>query len=135
MQTPATRRLRKSILFAVVGYEAIFVSVFYAIHRLHPAGPVLIALAILVTAPVVTMCVIFGRYLRSEQDGYKRDLAVRCVLWGTAGALSVQFFAGFLRLFDWKGQLPPFTELWVFALCMLVAKFSYRVSNRVPADA
>ena len=135
MKTAASLKLRKSILIGVVLYEVVFTGTYYAIHRLHPAGPALVALAVLTTLPVILMYIIFGRYLREERDEYKRDLAVRCVLWGTAGAMSVQFFASFLRIFDWKGQLPLFTEFWVFALFMLVAKVSYRASNRVPVDA
>ena len=135
MKTATSLKLRKSILIGVVLYEIVFTGTYYAIHRLHPAGPVLVALAVMTTLPVILMYIFVGRYLREERDEYKRDLAVRCVLWGTAGAMSVQFFANFLRIFDWKGQLPLFTEFWVFALFMLVAKFSYRASNRVPVDA
>ena len=135
MKCAATRKLRKSIFLGVVLYEVGFMATVYGIHRLHPAGSVLAALAALTTLPVLLMFAFFGRYLREERDEYKRDLAVRCVLWGTAGALSVQFFASFLRIFDWKGQLPPFTEFWVFVVFMLVAKVSYRASNRVPVDA
>lgn len=135
MQTVASRRLRKPLIWFLVGYEAIFAATFYAVHRLHPTGAALVALAILPVLPMVAMFVLFARYLRDETDGYKREVAIRCVLWGTAGSMSLHFFLNFLRLFDWKGQAPPFSELWVFALCALIAKLSYRAANRVPAEA
>lgn len=135
MQTRASRRMRKSVIALVVGYELVFMATFYAVHRLHPGGPVLVILAILPVLPMMAVFAMFGRYLRDETDGYKRELAVRCVLWGTAGFLVVNFFLNFLRMFHWKGQAPPFCEFWAFALLALVAKLSYRAANRVPVDA
>jgi hypothetical protein len=38
-------------------------------------------------------------------------------------------------LFGWKGSWPAAVELGVFLVAMLVAKLTYRVQNRVPADA
>ena len=135
MQTVASRRMRKPVIWLVVVYEAIFLATFYAVHRFHPSGAVLMVLAALPVLPTAGMFALFGRYLRDETDGYKRELAIRCVLWGTAGFLVVDYFLNILRLFDWKGQAPPFCELGVFLILALIAKFSYRAANRVPVDA
>lgn len=135
MKTAASRKMRKRVIAFVVGYEVVFISTFYAVHRLHPTGAMLIVAAALPVVPLIAVFAMFGRYLRDETDGYKRDLAVRCVLWGTAGFLVINFFFNFLRMFHWKGQAPPFCEFWAFALLALAAKLSYRAANRVPVDA
>ena len=135
MQTVAFRRMRKSVIVSVVGYEVIFLSAFYAAHRLHPAGAALVGLAVLAVLPLVLAFAIFGRYLRDETDGFQRELAVRRVLWGTAGFLVVDLFLNFWRVFGWKGQAPPFCEFGAFALFALIAKYSYRAANRPPVEA
>ena len=135
MQTVASRKMRKPVIGLLVVYEAVFLATFYAVHTLHPTGAALVALAALPVLPMALVFSLFGRYLRDETDGYKREVAIRCVLWGTAGFLVVHLFVSFLRIFDWKGQAPPFCELWVFLALALVAKFSYRAANRLPVDA
>ena len=135
MQTVASRKLRKLILPLVLAYEGVFLTVYAVVHRMHLTGALLVALAVLPVLPIVALFGSFGRYLRDETDGYKRELAIRCVLWGTAAVLSMEYFVSMLRIFDWKGQVPPFCELGVFFLFTLIAKLSYRAANRVPADA
>jgi hypothetical protein len=46
----------------------------------------------------------------------------------------VTMFAGFLRIFGWKGQMPPFSEFWAFFVLMMIAKLTYRMANPLPAD-
>ena len=115
-------------------YFVLFSAADYAAIKLHPRGVSLWLLAVVPVVPILIVTVLMGRYLVEEKDGYKRDLTMRCLLWGTSGALMVNFLAGFLRIFGWKGQLFPFTEFFVFAAMMLVAKFSYRASNMGPED-
>ena len=43
-------------------------------------------------------------------------------------------FHGLLQLLGWKGNWPAGVELGMFFVAMLVAKLTYRVANRVPAD-
>lgn len=135
MQSMAARRMRTGVLVLIVVYVAVFLGADFAVLRLHPAGWALWGYAAVPLLPIVGMFVQFGLWLGAEQDGYKRELAVRCVLWGTAGAMTVHFFEGLLRIFQWRGELPPFAELGAFAICALVAKFSYRAANRVAAEA
>jgi hypothetical protein len=112
----------------------IFAGAFYVSVRLHPTGLMLWVLAAMPVAPILAVIVLMGRYLRDERDEYKRDLVIRCLLWGTAGCVGTNLFCGFLQIFGWKGGLPPFIGFWVFALFMYAAKLTYRVANRVPSD-
>jgi hypothetical protein len=134
MLSPVARKFRKASLTVLGSYFLIFLSANYAAERVHPAGTLLCVLAALPVIPILVIVLLFGQYLREEKDEYKRDLAVRCLLWGTGGTLLMNFFAGFLRIFGWKGQMFPFTDFFVFALLVIAAKVSYRAANRVPAD-
>jgi hypothetical protein len=134
MLSPVARKYRKTAFSVLASYFVLFPIANYVAVKMHPAGVALWMLAAAPMLPIVGVVFLLGRYLRQEKDGYKRDLTVRCLLWGAAGAVMVNLFSGYLRIFGWKGQLFPFTEFFVFALCMLAAKLSYRTANRVPAD-
>jgi hypothetical protein len=134
MLSPAAKKYKKTALSVMVSYFVLFPVADYVAVKVHPAGAGRVLLALLPLLPIAVVLVLTGRYLREEKDGYKRDLAVRCLLWGTAGAVMVNLFSGYLRIFGWKGQLFPFTEFFVFTLMMIAAKLSYRVANRIPED-
>jgi len=134
MLSPVARKFKKTGLIVLSSYFVLFPVAAYLADRSHPSGAVLFLLAALPALPILAVIVLMGRYLRDEKDEYKRDLAVRCLLWGTAGALTINLFSSYLRIFGWKGQLFPFTELFVFTGLMIVAKLSYRAANRVPKD-
>jgi len=118
----------------MAGYFVIFFVTFYANWRLHPAGVALWLLASLPVLPIVTVIVLVGRYLRDERDEFKRDVMVRCLLWGMAGYFAVNMLADYLHIYGWKGAFPPFTAFWVFAVFMFAAKLSYRARNRAPVE-
>ena len=134
MLSPVARKFRKTSFIVLSGYFVLFPVANYVADRTHPTGIVLGMLALLPVLPILGVVSLMGQYLRNEKDGYKRDLAVRCLLWGTAGMMIVNLFSTYLRLFGWKGQLFPFSEFFVFLVFMAAAKLSYRMSNRVPAD-
>jgi hypothetical protein len=134
MLSPAAKRYKKTGLSVMATYFVLFAAADYVALRLHPAGWMLGLLAVVPLLPIGIVVFLLGRYLREEKDGYKRDLAVRCLLWGSAGAVMVNLFSGYLRIFGWKGQMIPFAEFFVFALLMIAAKLTYRAANRVPAD-
>jgi len=134
MLSPAAKRYKKTSLIVMASYFVLFPVADYVAIKMHPAGVVLVLIAMMPLLPIVVVLVLLARYLREEKDGYKRDLAVRCLLWGTAGLVIVNLFAGFLKIFGWKGQMFPFTEFFVFAVMMIIAKLSYRAANRVPTD-
>ena len=135
MRSLAARKYMKTNYIVMTGYLVVFSVADYVAYRVHPTGIVLWMLAALPALPFVGAISVTGQYLRNEKDEYKRDLAVRCLLWGTAGIVIVNLFSSFLRLFGWTGHFFPFSEFYVFLLLALVAKISYRAANRVPADA
>ncbi len=132
MKSVAIRRMRNRVIVLMIGYVAVFLGAYCVVYRMHPTEWALWGYAAVPLVPIVGMFVQFGIWLREEQDGYKRELAVRCILWGAAGAMTVHFFEGLLRIFSGRGQFPPFAEVWVFALFALGAKLSYRAANRAP---
>jgi hypothetical protein len=69
-------------------------------------------------------------YLYEERDGYSRELAMRCLLWGAAGAMAANFFVMFLHMFGWGGQSPLYLEVCVFAAASMVARIAYAAANR-----
>jgi hypothetical protein len=134
MLSPVARKFRKTNFIVMTGYLVLFSVADYVAYRIQPTGIVLWMLAALPALPILGSIFLMGQYLRNEKDEYKRDLAVRCLLWGTAGMVIVNMFSGFLHIFGWKGQFFPFSEFFVFGLLAFVAKISYRAANRVPAD-
>jgi hypothetical protein len=131
----AKKRLVRRVAVALVTYELVWCGAYFWVDRAKPAGTMLFVMALLPTLPVVGMIVALGRYLGEEADEFHRQLVVRCLLWGTAAVMTSVCFHLFLQLFGWKGNWPAVVELGVFAVAMLVAKLTYRVANRVPADA
>lgn len=131
----AQRRYLQGGLGVLITYFGFFFSTITAVHRFHPHGWRLYLAAALPSFPILGFIFVVARYLREETDGFERDMLVRCMLWGTAVVMAVNMFSGFLRIYGWSAQLPPFTEYFAFCITVLVAKFTYRFSNRVPADA
>ena len=129
METQASRRFRKTGMMVTSSYFVLFLGSFYANHVLHPAGVMLWALASLPLLPILGVLFLFGRYLRDERDEYKRDLTMRCLLWGTAGFIAVSLLGDYLRIYGWTGRMPPFLALWVFFVMMMGAKLTYRAKN------
>src|ERR1700760_2417198 len=108
MESAASRRFRKTGLMVMAGYFAIFFASFYLNYRMHPAGVGLWLLASLAVVPIIAVIVVVGRYLRDERDEFKRDVVIRCLLWGMAGYFAVNMMADYLRIYGWKGAFPPF---------------------------
>lgn len=132
--TKAHKRKRLWIVVFLPAYFATFFSAFWYVHRYHPQGATLYACAAL---PWITICGVIAamaRYLYEERDGYSREIAMRCMLWGAAGAMATNVFLLFLHMFGWRGRAFPPLELCMFAAAMLVARIAYSVSNRPECD-
>jgi hypothetical protein len=132
MQTAVAKRFKKNGLTLVGIYFVIYFACFAAHSWLHLGGFWVWVLAILPVLPMLGVIAVMGRYLRDETDEYKRDVTIRCVLWGAAGAVAASMLGGFLWVFGWKGHMPPFCDFYVFGVFMMVAKLSYKVANPVP---
>jgi hypothetical protein len=132
MMTAAAKRFKRDGFKLVAVYFVIYFGCFGAHLWLHLAGVWVWVLATLPVLPMLGVIAVMGRYLRDETDEYKRDVMIRCLLWGAAGAVSVSLLGGFLGIFGWKGHMPPFLGFWVFFVFMMAAKLTYYVTNRVP---
>jgi hypothetical protein len=134
METAVSKRFRKTS-FTVLGfYFVIFFACMFVYDRVHPTGAAVWVLAALPVLPIIGVIGLMGRYLRDEPDEFKRDLTVRCLLWGCAGIVAESMFGGFLWIFGWKGQLPPFLGFWVFFAFMMAARLFYKLQNKVPVE-
>jgi hypothetical protein len=134
MKTPATRAYQKQSLTVLALYFLVFIGTDYMVDRTHPAGWQLFAFAVLPSIPLIRIFLLTAKYLKAERDDFKRDLVMRCLLAGAGACLSVNVFAGFLRIFGWHGQTPPFMELFAFCLAVLAAKLTYRIANPLPVE-
>jgi hypothetical protein len=127
-----TRAQKKQLGRIAVFLSAYFVAFFFTfryVRHHHPHGFVLYLCAAL---PWITMCGLIATtaiYLYEERDGYNRELAMRCLLWGAAGAMAANFFLMFLHMFGWRGQAPLYLEICVFAAASGVARISYEAAN------
>lgn len=135
METVVAKRFKRSGFKLMAAYFVIYFACFAAHLWLHLVGVWVWVLAILSVSPIMGVITLMGRYLRDETDEYKRDVTIRCVLWGTAGAVSVSLLDGFLWIFGWKGHMPPLLGFWTFFVFMMAAKLTYKLANRAPADA
>jgi hypothetical protein len=122
--------------FSLVGvYYAVFLAALWWSHTKHPPTPVMAALAVLTAVPILGVMAQMGRYLREEPDEFHRELVTRCLLWGAGAVMTSVSIHLFLGLYGWNGRWSPMVEFGVFVLAMLVAKVTYKLANRLPAEA
>jgi hypothetical protein len=134
MKSPATRAYQKQSFTVLALYFLVFSGTYYMVGRTHPAGWELFAFAVLPSIPLIKVFLLTATYLKAERDDFRRDLVMRCLLAGAGACLSVNVFAGFLRIFGWHGQTPPFMELFVFCFAVITAKITYRITNPLPVE-
>jgi amino acid transporter len=115
-----------------------FVAFFWAFRYVRHHHPYGIVLYLCTAVPWTMMCGFIastGMYLYEERDGYGREIAMRCLLWGAAGAMATNFFVMFLHIFGWRGQAPVYLEICVFAAASAVARVSYEIANCPKGEA
>jgi hypothetical protein len=134
MKSPATRAYQKRSFPVLASYFVIFIGTDLFVDRTHPVGWKLYACAALPFLPLLTTFLLTAAYLKAERDDFKRELVMRCLLWGAGASLSVNQFTGFLRIFGWQGRTPPFMELFAFCVAAVAAKITYRIANPLPAE-
>ena len=133
-KNPAQRRYYSGALLAAFSYSVLFLSATSYVRHAHPTGVSLYAVAMLPTFSILCFLYVVGRYLREETDEFVRDQFVRSALWAIAAVMAFEMFVSFLRTFGWDGTVKPFTEYYVFCITLLIAKFSYRLRDRVAGD-
>lgn len=130
----AKRRLIQRAAVALVAYEVMFLATMWWVERSRPSDSAMLWLAVVPTLPVVGVILVMAHYLKEEVDEFHRELVVRCLLWGTAAVMVLLAFHGFLQLFGWKGSWSVMVDLGAFVGAMAIAKLTYRVANRPPAE-
>jgi hypothetical protein len=131
----AKKKMIRRAAMILVEYEVVFCAVMWWVDKNKPSDTALLLLAALPTVTVAAFIFNLGRYLREERDEFHRELVVRCLLWGLAAVMLVVAFHGFLQLYGWKGNWPVAIDIGAFVVAMGAAKLTYKVANRVPADA
>jgi hypothetical protein len=121
---------KRRVRMVMAGYFVLFLGTMWTVSRMHPVGWELYGLALLPTMPILAVFYFQGLYLHSEKDEYVRELTMRSLLFGTAGALAVVMYDGFLRIVGWHGQMPPFTAFWVFVGMVVLARATNKMANR-----
>ena len=134
MKTTAKKTYQRRAMVTLAGYFATFTGRFVFVQHAHPTGAELFAAAALPFVPLGIVFLLTAIYLREERDEFCRELMMRCLLWGAGASLSVNLFFGFLRIFGWSGQPPPFADLYAFCIAVVLAKITYRMSNPLPAE-
>ena len=129
-KSEAKRHYMRGSIGVAVSYVGLVLSSRIMVTRWHPQGWHLYLAAALPTIPILCLAFIVGRYLREEKDEYQRDIVVRGMLWGTAVALSISVFSGFLQAYGWTGQFPGFVEFMLFWFTALIVKIYYRFADK-----
>lgn len=130
----AKKSLRWRVGIATCAYVPLLLGASEWVKHHPPTGLALFLMAALPALPVIAIFAAVGMYFKEEQDEYQRSVLIGCMLWGTGALLTVLIFASFLKIFGWKGHMPPFLGFWVFFVFMMAAKITYRVRNRVTGD-
>jgi peptidoglycan/LPS O-acetylase OafA/YrhL len=124
------RKMVRGIAVFLAAYLAALFGAYRYVGHHHPQGVMLYLCAALPWAMICGFIAATGRYLYEERDGYRREIAMRCLLWGAAGAMATNIFVMVLHSFGWHGQAPGPLEICVFAAASGVARISYEASNR-----
>jgi hypothetical protein len=120
----AKRRYLVGFSISMSIYVVLVFGVSLAIKRLGIEGPLLYALAVLPSLPLVYSIYVMGRYLM-EMDEYQRAMQTRRMLAGLGATLAVCSVWGFLEVFAKTPRLdlylvyPIFSFFWGFS-CIFI---------------
>jgi hypothetical protein len=112
-KNPATRRYLYRFVPTMTAYVVFLLFAEWAIHRFHPTGSLLYALAVLPAIPIVGIIVVVGLYLAEEKDEFQRNLLIQSMLWGLGAIMALTTVWGFLQIFT---PIPRFQPYMTFPL-------------------
>jgi len=112
-KNPATRRYVYRFVPTMTAYVVFLLFAEWAIHRFHPTGSLLYALAVLPAIPIVGIIVVVGLYLAEEKDEFQRNLLIQSMLWGLGAIMALTTVWGFLQIFT---PIPRFQPYMTFPL-------------------
>jgi hypothetical protein len=115
--TLAQRADGRRVLWLLLLYALVLPPLIWLRAHRHVSDPVLLAMAILASAPVLGVFGSWGRYLSQERDEYQQALALRPIAIATHVTMGAAIFWGFLQAF---GVLPLAEAYWVPFLWIVV---------------
>lgn len=132
--TRPAKALAVSMIFSMAGFAGVMWGISNFVERHHPDGAELYVLAALPSIPIFSVMLIFGIYLRKEEDEFQRFVMVKSMLWAIAVTLGVSWFTGMLRGVGGMRSSPPFLEFAVFWIAFGAAQAVQVIANRVKQD-
>ena len=112
-QNSATRRYLIRFVSTIAAYAVALLFADWALHRFHPTGWLLYALAVLPAIPIIGVIVVVGLYLAEEKDEFQRNLLIQSMLWGLGGVLVFTSAWGSLETFV---HIRHFNPSWTYLL-------------------
>jgi hypothetical protein len=131
IKNPARDRMEDRILFILMPLllaNIAFAISGYGYRHLHAAGAYLTA--ILFAALGVGYIVVFGLYLKEEQDEFQRSIWVQSLLWGIGATLTVITFWGSLNEFELAKSLKLMFVFPLFMLFTVIARLVLKLRYR-----
>jgi hypothetical protein len=108
--TPAQRAHTRRVLWLMVGYIVILPPLIWLRSHRHISDPILLAMAIVASIPVLGIFASWGRYLSDERDEYHQALTLRRIAVATNATMGAAVVWGFLQAF---GVMPLIETYWV----------------------
>ena len=131
IKNPARDRMEDRMLFILMPLllaNIAFAISGYGYRHLHAAGAYLPA--ILFAALGVGYIVVFGLYLKEEQDEFQRSIWVQSLLWGIGATLTVITFWGSLNEFELAKSLKLMFVFPLFMLFTVIARLVLKLRYR-----
>jgi hypothetical protein len=125
-QNSATRRYLIRFVSTIAAYAVALLFADWALHRFHPTGWLLYALAVLPAIPIIGVIVVVGLYLAEEKDEFQRNLLIQSMLWGLGGILSLTSVWGWLQLYAHVHPFQPFMTFPLFWMFQGIATAALR---------
>ena len=113
-QNSATRRYLYRFVPTMTAYAVALLFAEWALHRFHPTGAMLYALAVLPAIPIIGIIVVVGLYLAEEKDEFLRNLLIQSMLWGLGAIMALTTVWGFLQIFTPIPRFQPFMTFPLF---------------------
>ncbi len=131
IKNPARDHMEDRILFFMMPLLVANIAMaFWGFGYGHLRGGLVYLPAILVALLGVGFIVIFGLYLKEEQDEFQRDLWVQAMLWGIGATLTVITFWGSLAEFELAKGLKLMFVFPIFWLITCVARLVLKLRYR-----
>ena len=131
IKNPARDRMEDRILFILMPLllaNIAFAISGYGYRHLHAAGAYLTAILFAVLG--VGYIVVFGLYLKEEQDEFQRSIWVQSLLWGIGATLTVITFWGSLNEFELAKSLKLMFVFPLFMLFTVIARLVLKLRYR-----